>query len=264
MHKKRRCFLYQPILIKLIVDLKTLETERFAPYQIQGLFWPTLINIFVLSPQNFRDIQDHIHLPIFPKSTYNLKFWTILDKIAEIQILQLRLNRVEETVSTFFPRSIPVILKNKSIETLEDFIYYPNLYALFKLSGIDIRLFDVGFHAIYNHLHILSVKDAMKKTDYGKSSMVEHSIKITNIDKLTRLREMTRIFQFDTLKVSEFFGWNIYRLLTEAGLKTLTDVLYFEEIDTLIPEKNRREFHLQLSAIYYSFSLLEEIKKRIK
>ena len=104
----------------------------------------------------------------------------------------------------------------------------------------------------------------MNKTDCGKRSMVEHSINITNIDKLTRLKKMTRIFQFDTLKVSEFFGWNVYRLLTEAGLKTLTDVFYFEEIDTLIPEKNRREFHLQLSAVYYSFSLLEEIKKRIK
>jgi hypothetical protein len=262
--RKRRCFLYQPILIKLMVDLKTLETERFAPYQIQGLFWPTLINIFVLSPQNLDDIQGHMHLPIFSKSTYNLKFWTILNKIAEIQIFQLRLNRVEENVSTFFPQSIRVILKNKSIETLEDFIYYPNLYELFRLSVIDIGLFDFGFHAIYNHLHILSVRDAMNKTDCGKRSMVEHSINITNIDKLTRLKKMTRIFQFDTLKVSEFFGWNVYRLLTEAGLKTLTDVFYFEEIDTLIPEKNRREFHLQLSAVYYSFSLLEEIKKRIK
>jgi hypothetical protein len=103
----------------------------------------------------------------------------------------------------------------------------------------------------------------MNKTDYGKRSTVEHSIQITNIQKISHLKKMIHIFQFDTLKVSEFFGWDVYRLLTEAGLQTLKDVIYFGEIDTLIPQKNRREFHLKLSAVYYSFSLLEEIKKRI-
>jgi len=261
--KKRNCFLYQPIIIKLMVDLKTLETERFAPYQIQNLFWPTLINILGVGTRNFDEILCHMYLPIFPKNRYNLKFWTILDKIAQIKIMQFRLNRIGENVSSFFPRSISVILKEQSIETIEDFIYYQNLYEFFRFPGTDIGSFDLGFHEIYNHLHILSAIDAMNKTDDGKRSMVEHSIKITHIDKIARLKQMTRIFQFDTLKVSKFFGWNVYRLLTEAGLKTLKDVIDFEEIDTLIPEKNRREFHLQLSAVYYSFSLLEEIKKRI-
>lgn len=262
--KRRSCLTYQPLLIKLIVNLKTLETENFAPYRIQGLFWPTLINIFITDTRSFDNIIRHMHLRVFSKSRYNLKFWTILSKIAEIQILQLRLNRIGETVSTFFPRSISVILKDKSIETIEDFIYYPNLYEFFRISGIDIDLFDLGFHAIYNHLHILSVRDAMNKTDYGKRSMIEHSTKITHIEKIARLKKMTRIFQFDRLKVSEFFGWNVYRFLREAGLKTVKDLIFFEEIDTLIPEKNRQEFHLQISAIYYSFSLLEGIKKIIE
>jgi len=262
--EKRSCLTYQPVLLKLIVNLKTKETENFPPYRIQGLFWPTLINIFVVDVRNFDNILRHMHLRIFHKSRYNLKFWTILDKIAKIQILQLRLNRIGETVSTFFPRSISVILKNKSIETIEDFIYYPNLYEFFRISGIDIDLFDFGFHAIYNHLHILSVRDAMNKTDYEKRSMIEHSIKITHIEKIAHLKQMTRIFQFDTLKVSEFFGWNVYRHLREAGLKTLKDLIFFEEIDTLIPEKNRQEFHFQISAIYYSFSLLKGIKKIIE
>jgi len=57
---------------------------------------------------------------------------------------------------------------------------------------------------------------------------------------------------------------DVYRLLTEAGLKTLEDVIDFEEIDTLIPQEHTREFHRKLSAVYYSFSFLEEIKKEIK
>ena len=56
---------------------------------------------------------------------------------------------------------------------------------------------------------------------------------------------------------------DVYRLLTEAGLKTLKDVIDFEEIDTLIPQEHRQEFHLKFSAVYYSFCFLEEIKKRI-
>ena len=55
-----------------------------------------------------------------------------------------------------------------------------------------------------------------------------------------------------------------YRLLTEAGLMTLKDVIDFEEIDTLIPQEHRREFHLKFSAVYYSFSFLEELKKELK
>lgn len=47
------------------------------------------------------------------------------------------------------------------------------------------------------------------------------------------------IFKFDTLKVSNFFEWNVYMLLTEAGLKTLKDVIDFEKIDTLISRNNQ-------------------------
>ena len=262
-NNKKSCFLYQPILLKLLFDLRSFETEYFAPYQIQDLFFPCLSNIFAARPHDFYKIQRHMYLPIFPKSRYNLRFWTILDKIAKIQIMQVRLNRIGENVVRFFPRSISVILKKNSIETIEDFIYYENIYNLFRYPGTDIGSFDLGFQEIYNNLYLLSAIDAMKKTDYGERSTVEHSIQITNVQKISRLKKMTHIFQFDTLKVSDFFGWNVYRLLTEAGLKNLKDVIYFEEIDTLIPQKNKREFHLQLSAVYYSFSFLEEIKKRI-
>ena len=262
-NRKRSCFLYQPLLLKILVDLRTLETENFAPYQIQDLFFPTLSNIFAARPHDFYDIQRHMYLPIFPKSRYNLRFWTILDKIAQIQILQVKLNRVGENVQRFFPRNISAILKKKCIESMDDFVYYENLHALFWFHGGDIDSFDLGFQEIYNNLYLLSKIDAMKETDYGKRSTVEHSSQITNIQKISHLKKMIHIFQFDTLKVSEFFGWDVYRLLTEAGLQTLKDVIYFGEIDTLIPQKNRREFHLKLSAVYYSFSLLEEIKKRI-
>jgi hypothetical protein len=261
--RERSCFLYQPLLIKILVDLQTLETEKFAPYQVQDLFFPTLSNIFAARPHDFYDIQRHMYLPIFPKSRYNLRFWTILDKIAQIHILQVKLNSVEENVQRFFPRNISAILKKKCIESMDDFVYYENLHALFWFHGGDIDSFDLGFQEIYNNLYHLSKIDAMKEKDYGKRATVEHSSQITNIQKISHLRKMIHIFQFDTLKVSEFFGWDVYRLLTEAGLQTLKDVIYFGEIDTLIPQKNRREFHLKLSAVYYSFSLLEEIKKRI-
>src|ERR1035438_2069312 len=118
--RKRSCFLYQPLLIKILVDLQTLETEKFAPYQVQDLFFPTLSNIFAARPHDFYDIQRHMYLPIFPKSRYNLRFWTILDKIAQIQILQVKLNRVGENVQRFFPRNISPILKKEWIETMED------------------------------------------------------------------------------------------------------------------------------------------------
>jgi hypothetical protein len=176
--------------------------------------------------------------------------------------MQVELNRIGENVERFFPRNVSVILKKKSIETVEDFLYYQNIDTLFRLHGTDIGSFDLGFHRIYNHLYLLSKKDAMKKTDYGERSTVEHSIQITNVQKICRLKKMSSIFKFDTLKVSKFFGWGVYRLLTEAGLKTLKDVIYFEEIDTLIPQEHRREFHLKFSAVYYSFSFLEELKKR--
>lgn len=262
-NRKRSFFLYQPVLLKVLVDLRTLETENFAPYQIQDLFWPTLSDIFVARPHDFYEIQHHMYLPIFPKSRYNLQFWTILDKIAKIQILQVKLDKFEQNVQRFFPRDISYILKKKCIESIEDFVYYRNLHDLFWFPGGDIGLFDLGFQEIYNNLYHLSKIDAMNKTDYGKRSTVEHSIQITNIQKISHLKKMTHIFKFDTLKVSEFFGWDVYRLLTEAGLQTVKDVIDFGDIDTLIPQKNRREFHLKLSAIYYSFSLLEEIKKRI-
>jgi len=262
-NRKRSCFLYQPLLLKVLVDLRTLEKENFAPYQIQDLFWPTLLNIFAARPHDFYDIQRHMYLPIFPKSRYNLRFWTILDKIAQIKIMQVELNRVGENVQRFFPRNISLILKKECIETIDDVIYYKNLYDLFWFPGGDIGSFDLGFQETYNNLYHLSKIDAMNKTDYGKRSTVEHSIQITNIKKISHLKKMTQIFKFDTLKVSEFFGWDVYRLLTEAGLQTLKDVIDFGEIDTLIPQKNRGEFHLKLSAVYYSFSLLEEIKKRI-
>lgn len=265
-HKKRSCFLYQPVLLKVLVDLRTLETEDFAPYQIQDLFWPALSNIFAPRPHDFYEIQRHMYLPIFQKTRYNLRFWTILDKISKIQIMQVELDRIGENVERFFPRNISIVVKKESIETVDDFIYYENLYNLFRLPGTDIDSFDLGFHEIYNHLShlsLLSKKDAMNKRDFGERSTVEHSIHITNKKKISRLKKMTGIFKFDTLKVSKFFGWNIYRLLTEAGLKTLEDVIDFEEIDTLIPQEHRREFHLKFSAVYYSFSFLEEIKKRI-
>lgn len=258
--KPRSYFLYQPLLVKLIVDLRTLETENFAPYQIQKLFWPTLLNIFVTRPHDFYDIQRHMYLPIFPKSRYNLRFWTILNTIAKIQIMQVKLNRVDENVQRFFPRNVSLILKKELIETISDFVYYKNLHQLFWFFGIDIDLFDLGFNEIYNHLYILSKIDAMKKKEI---STIEHSSGITTTDKIAHLKNMTHIFKFDTLKVSEFFGWDVYRLLTEAGFKTIQNVIDFEEIDTLIPQKNRREFELKLSAVYYSFSLLEEINKRV-
>lgn len=265
-HEKRSFFLYQPVLLKVLVDLRNLETEDFAPYQIQDFFWPCLSNIFASRPHDFYEIQRDMYLPIFPKSRYNLRFWTILDKISKIQIMQVELNRIGENVERFFPRNISVILKKQSIETVEDFIYYHNLYNLFRFPGTDIGSFDLGFHEIYNHLSLLSLLskiDAMNKTDYGERSTVEHSIQITNVQKISRLKKMTSIFKFDTLKVSKFFGWDVYRLLTEAGLKTLKDVIDFEEIDTLIPQEHRQEFHLKFSAVYYSFCFLEEIKKRI-
>ena len=265
-HKRRSCFLYQPVLIKILVDLRTLETQNFAPYQIQDFFWPSLSNIFAVDPHDFYQIQRDMYLPIFPKSRYNLRFWTILDKISKIQIMQVELNRIGENVERFFPRNISVVLKKQSIETVEDFIYYQNLYDLFRFPGTDIHSFDLGFDEIYNHLSLLSLLskiDAMNKTDYGERSTVEHSIQITHLQKISRLKKMTSIFKFDTLKVSKFFGWDVYRLLTEAGLKTLKDVIDFEEIDTLIPQEHRQEFHLKFSAVYYSFCFLEEIKKRI-
>lgn len=265
--KRKSFFLYQPVLIRLLVDLRNLEKEDFAPYQIQDFFWPTLCNIFAASPQDFYEIQRHMYLPIFPKSRFNLKFWTILDKMVKIRIMQVQLNKIGEKVERFFPRDIQTILKKEKIETLEDFFYYRNLYDLFRYLGTKIDpfdlvgLFDLGFHEMYNHLYLIS---ALKKADYGETSTVEHSIQITNVQKISRLKKMRNIFKFDTLKVSEFFGWKVYRLLTEAGLKTLKDVIDFEEIDTLIPQEHRREFDLKLSAVYYSFSFLEEINKRIK
>lgn len=261
--KKRSCFLYQPVLLKVLVDLRTLETEDFAPYQIQEFFWPTLSNIFAPRPHDFYEIQRHIFLPILPRTRYNLRFWTILDKISKIQIMQVELDRIGENVDRFFPRNISMILKKKSIETVDDFIYYENLDTLFRLSGTDIDSFDLGFHEIYNYLYLLTKKDAMNKRDFGERSTVEHSIQITHEKKISRLKKISKIFKFDTLKVSKFFGWNVYSLLTEAGLKTLKDLIDFEEIDTLIPQEHRREFHLKFSAVYYSFSFLEEIKKRI-
>lgn len=71
---------------------------------------------------------------------------------------------------------------------------------------------------------------------------------------------MTNIFKFDMLKVSKFFRWDVYRLLMEAGLKTLKDVIDFEEIDTLIPQQTGIPF--KFSTVYYSFCFLEEIKKK--
>ena len=254
-------YLYQPILLRILVDLRTLETEYFAPYQVQELFWPTLVTIFVSSPRDFDQIQYHIYHRVFPRNRYNLRFWTILDTISKIQIMQVELNRIGENVQRFFPRNVSVILKKESIETIEDFLYHKNLYELFFLHGTDIDSFDRGFDGIYDHLYFLSKKDAMKKTDYGERSTVEH---ITNVQKISRLKKMSSIFKFDKLKVSEFFGWNVYRPLTEAGLMTLKDVIEFEEIDTLIPQEHRREFHLKFSAVYYSFSFLEELKKELK
>jgi len=175
--------------------------------------------------------------------------------------MQVELNRIGENVQRFFPRNVSVILKKESIETIEDFLYHKNLYELFFLHGTDIDSFDRGFHRIYNELYFLSKKDAMKKTDYGERSTVEH---ITNVQKISRLKKMSSIFKFDKFKVSEFFGCNVYRPLTEAGLMTLKDVIEFEEIDTLIPQEHRREFHLKFSAVYYSFSFLEELKKELK
>lgn len=108
--------------------------------------------------------------------------------------MQVELNRIGENVERFFPRSISVILKKKSIETAEDFIYYENMYNLFRFPGTDIGSFDLSFHNIYNHLSLLSKIDAINKTDYGERSTVEHSIQIIHVQKIPHLKKNDQYF----------------------------------------------------------------------
>lgn len=262
--KRRRGWIFQPVLIEVLIHLRTLETEEFPFYQLQDFFWSGLGLIFEPNYLFFMDIIDNIYFDVFNhRGRFNRKFWNILDLIARIKIKEVELNRTEEKLQKFFPRNIWAILEKHSLNTVQDFIDSEDLYSLIRSSGKDISSFHAGFQDLYDHLYILSYPIRKER--------VAKCFQLTQVQKISRLKKMKDIFEFDTFQIDKFFGWDVSRRLTEAGFKTLKDLIFldekglidFEEIDTLFPQKHRREFHLKFSRIYYCFSFLEEMKKRI-
>lgn len=264
--KKRKGFpSFQSVLINVIIHLRTMETEEvFASYQIQDLFRSGIFMIFFRLDSKKRNNDLHIYFDVFSsdikKRNFNRKFWRILDTIAKIKIMEVELNRKEVyKLESFFPRKISKILEENSLKTLEDLINC-NLYRLIKFSGEDIYQFLSGFEGLYSHLYPLNCLSKAGSSP-AKESLIKTSFEYTLVEKISRLKKMESVFEFYSFEITEIFGRDVSRLLKEAGLNTLKDLIYFDNLYnriSLFPEKHRQQFNREFSKIYYSFCFLKE------
>lgn len=265
MTKKRESI--QSVLVNIIIHLHTLETEEVFPsYQIQDLFCSGLLRIFKCSHRDFQDVYLHINFNVFSstieRQNFNRKFWRILDMMAMIKIMEVELNRKEVyKLDRFFPRNIFKFLEKNSLKTLQNLIDCGDFYTLIYFSGNDIYSFYSGFENLYSHLYCLSKADSSS----AKESRIKKSFQFTLLQKISRLKKMENVFEFHTFKIAEFFGRDVSRLLKEVELKTLKDLIDFDNLYnriSLFPQKNRQEFNREFSRVYYCFCFLEEMKKR--
>lgn len=256
---------FQSVLINVIIHLKTMETEEvFASYQIQDLFCPGIFRIYVRLDFRKRNYDLPIYFDILSsdkkKRNFNRKFWRILDMIAKIKIMEVELNRKEVyKLDKFFPRKISQILEKNSLKTLEDLINC-DLYRLIKFSGEDIYNFLSGFEGLYNHLYCLNCLSKAGSSS-AKESLIKTSFEYTLVEKIARLKKMESVFEFYSFEITEIFGRDVSRLLKEAGLNTLKDLIYFDNLYnriSLFPQKHRQQFNREFSKIYYSFCFLKE------
>lgn len=267
-HKDKPLRSFQSVLINVIIHLKTIETEElFASYQIQDLFCPGIFRIYVRLDFRKRNYDLPIYFNVLSsdkkKRNFNRKFWRILDMIAEIKILEMELNRKEVyKLDQFFPRKISQILEKNSLKTLEDLINC-DLYRLIKFSGEDIYEFLSGFERLFNHLYSLNCFSKFSKagSSSAKESLIKTSFEYTLVEKIARLKKMESVFEFYSFEITEIFGRDVSRLLKEAGLNTLKDLIYFDNLYnriSLFPQKHRQQFNREFSRIYYSFCFLKE------
>lgn len=280
---------YQSVLVDMIIHLRTLETEEaFVSYQIQDLFSSGLMCIFKCSGLEFQDVHLHINLNVFSsgdkrehlnvdwstvdRQNFNRKFWRILDNMARIKILEVELNTKQvDNLAEFFPRKIFKIFQKKSLKTFQDLIDCRDFYSLIYFSGNDIYSFLGGFEKLWNHLYSLSRVRLywLSKADSSpaKESSIKKSFQFTLLQKISRLKKMENVFKFHTFEIAQFFGRDVSRLLKEAELNTLQDLIDFDDLYnrvSLFPQNNIQEFDREFSRVYYCFCFLEEMKKRIK
>ncbi len=287
---------FQSVLVDMIIHLRTLETEEsFASYQIQDLFSCGLMCIFACGGREFDDVHLHINLKVFSsgdkreklnvdwstidRQNFNRKFWRILDYMARIKILEVELNTKQvdnlakqvDNLAEFFPRKIFNIFQKNSLKSFQDLIDCRDFYSLIYFSGNDIYSFLGGFEKLWNHLYSLSRVHIywLSKADSSpaKESSIKKSFQFTLLQKISRLKKMENVFKFHTFEIAQFFGRDVARLLKEAEFKTLQDLIDFDDLYnrvSLFPQNNIQEFHREFSRVYYCFSFLAEMKKRIK
>jgi hypothetical protein len=258
---------FQSVLINVIIHLRTMETEEvFASYQIQDLFGSGILRIFLRLDSRKRNKDLPIYLDVIScdikqrRLSFNRKFWRILDTIAKIKIMEMELNRNEVyKLESFFSRKISKILEENSLKTLEDVINC-NLYHLINFSREDIYQFLSGFEGLYNHLYTLNCLSKAGSSP-AKESLIKTSFEYTLVEKISRLKKMESVFEFYSFEITEIFGRDVSRLLKEAGLNTLKDLIYFDNLYnriSLFPQKHRQQFNREFSKIYYCFCFLRE------